>query len=584
MTINAPNLNHLWTRLIVEELVRHGVTMFCVSPGSRSTPLTWAVADHPVAQSVVHFDERGAAFFALGWARATGRPAALVCTSGTAAANCYPAVVEASMDGVPLVVLTADRPPEAYHSGANQTIDQIKLYGDYPRFFAQAPTPSRDVPAPALLALIDQAVRHATGANAGPVHLNCPFREPLAPVEADNDFRDYLAPLARWQDTPGPWTRHVRAVTAAPDADTRQLLQQARRGLLVVGRLNAPDEVEAARRLARVLQWPVVADILSGLRLGADGYPLIGHADGVLASENGRRLLEPEVMLHLGGPLTSKRFLEFADAWRAGAYVLVAPHDRAWDPAHRATLRLESSIGALADALDGAAMAVDAAWRARVLAANAAAGNAIAAALPDTLHEIGVARAVAAQIAGGSGLFTGNSMPIRDLDMYAAADGAPVRLCGNRGASGIDGGIATAAGVARGLNAPVTALLGDLACLHDLNSLALLRDVSRPVVLVVVNNDGGGIFSLLPVARHPAHFETHFGTPHGLGFEAAARMFGLHYAAPETPEAFAAAYRTATATPRTSIIEVHSERGANAALHAAVREAVVKAVDAACGA
>jgi 2-succinyl-5-enolpyruvyl-6-hydroxy-3-cyclohexene-1-carboxylate synthase len=584
MIAAAPNLNHLWARLLIEELVRNGVGMFCVSPGSRSTPLTWAVADHPAAQSTVHFDERGAAFFALGWARATGRPAALICTSGTAAANYFPAIIEASMDGVPLVVLTADRPPEDHRTGANQTIDQVNLYGDYPRYFAQVPVPSQEVAAPALLTLVDQACRHATGAHGGPVHLNCPFRQPLAPVETHTDFGAYLAPLERWLESKTPWTRYESSEPAsAPSAECLEQLRQARRGLLVVGRLRTEEETVAARAIARKLGWPVVADVLSGLRLGAEGYPLVSHFDFLLLSDVARQRLDPDLILHIGAPLTSKRFLQYLDE-RSGPYVQVVPHHRGADPAHRATGRLECSVAALREAVAGGTSEEAAPWRMLVAKLNNAAETAIGESVPQwgEAMEIPVYQQISRLIPAGSGLFIGNSMPIRDMDAFARAEGAAVRVCGNRGASGIDGCLATAAGFAAAIDAPMTAIVGDLTCLHDLNSLALVARTTRPFALVVINNDGGGIFSMLPVAQFAEHFESHFGTPHGLTLAHAAALFGLRYAAAETVEDIGTFYNEATHVGPPMLIEVRTDRHFNAELHARVQNAVRWAVEEAC--
>ncbi|MGA1865063.1 MAG: 2-succinyl-5-enolpyruvyl-6-hydroxy-3-cyclohexene-1-carboxylic-acid synthase, partial [bacterium] len=270
MITNAENLNILWSSLIVEELVRNKVTCFCISPGSRSASLTVSAARNVKAKPTVFYDERGAAFYALGYAKATGNPAALICTSGTAVANYYPAIIEASMDRIPLIVLTADRPPELLETGANQAIRQPDIYGEYVRWQFNLPCPDDEIPPSMVLTTIDQLVYKARRSPAGPVHLNCMFREPLAPVSKKIN-PGYQKKILSWQGSDTPFTT-LSKPALTPDKETInrmvEIISSARRGLLVAGRLNTKEEIEAVKRLSVRLKWPVYPDIASGLRIG----------------------------------------------------------------------------------------------------------------------------------------------------------------------------------------------------------------------------------------------------------------------------------------------------------------------------
>ena len=496
---SAPNVNHLWAALLVEELVRQGVGLFVVCPGSRSTPLAVAVAENPRAEALVHWDERAAAFVALGWGRATGRPAAVITTSGTAVANLLPAAVEADADGVPLLLLTADRPPELRETGANQTVRQPPVFQDVARWSLDWPVPTTAVPARWVLSTAAHAA-HRARQPPGPVHLNLPFREPLAATPDGTDAAAYLADVGRWAagDEPsvsaGAFDRHPDHVDADEvDPDLVGRLARAERGLVVAGALA---DGRPAVRLAQALGWPLVPDLRSSLRLGAPDVAA-PYADLALTS---RRLgaVGPDAVVHLGGRLLSKRLGQYLAAARPGTYVRVGDDPDRIDPDAVTTHRLAVPVADGAAALEGAGGAGSPDWRARWAAASGAAGG-----VADGADgEPGIARAVSRGVPEGATLVVAASMPVRDLEAYAVASGPAARVVANRGASGIDGTVATAHGVARGTGRPVTLLVGDLALLHDLTSLALLRD-GPPVTVVVVNNDGGGIFHRLPIAAGP---------------------------------------------------------------------------------
>jgi 2-succinyl-5-enolpyruvyl-6-hydroxy-3-cyclohexene-1-carboxylate synthase len=563
----TPRANRLWANLIVEELIRCGVEFFCVAPGSRSTPLVAALAANDKAHSLVHFDERGTAFAALGYARATGRPAAWITTSGTAVANGLPAVVEASTDGVPMILLTADRPPELRQTGANQTIDQPDIFGDYVRWRFDLPAPDPTIDTAMVLTTVDQAAYRARRSPHGPVHLNLMFREPFLP-EGD----EVLAGPSPWAEGDEPYTRYGATKPAVDELEIQalwQTLRPARRGLVVAGRLASRKQGEAALRLASALGWPLLPDIGSQVRLGADSENLAPYYDALLAGESFAEYHTPEAVVQVGGRALSKRLEQFIVRSRPDPYVVVRENPFRLDPAHRVTHSIEVDVVDFCAAMVRVATEdppdEDAAWRTGWRGPSETVGHSLDGISSMELNEPFVARSVSRNVPQDQGLVVASSMPVRDLDTYATAGGAPVPIAANRGASGIDGTVATAAGFARGLGRPVTLLIGDLALLHDLNSLAMLRDV--PVVVIVLNNDGGGIFSFLPVAKHEEFFEPYFGTPQGVGFEPAAEMFGLQYERPGTTEEFVEVYRGACARVSSTLIEVRTDREENVRLH-----------------
>ncbi len=574
-------LNRLWAELIMEELARLGVRDFCIAPGSRSTPLTLAAARHPRLRTTVHFDERGCGFHALGLARARGRPAAVICTSGTAAANLYPAVVEAAMDNVPLLLLTADRPPELRDTGANQTIPQVGLFGAYVRWHADLPPPTIAMPAAALLTTLDQAVHRSRAAPAGPVHLNLPVREPLSDPAGPADGGAWWAPVEEWRRGQEPFTRYERpegAMHLPADHGVVAALHAARRGLLVVGRLADRAQSAAVHNLANRLGWPTLADIGSGLRLGHAAAPFVPHYDLLLRTAPPP---PPDTVVHLGGEVVSKALMGYLEAARPPRYIRVSADPRRHDPTHQVSHRVDAGVAAFAEA----ATALDlgpapAPWVAAFYEPQARIHGALDGLMADTpgLDEPALCRLVSRLVPPDGALFLGSSMPVRDMDGFADAGGPAVPVGCNRGASGIDGTVASACGYAAGLGRRLTLVCGDLTLLHDLNALALVARSPVPITVVVINNDGGGIFSFLPVAAEGEPFETFFATPHGLAFEAFARGFGLDYRQPGSVAEFTAAYGDAAHGPRSTLIEVRSERRANRERHRHMVAAVGRAL------
>ncbi len=571
--------NQAWADILIDELVRLGACGFVVSPGSRSTPLALAVARHPDARQTLHFDERGAAFLALGWAKAAGRPAVLVCTSGSAAANYWPAVVEASSGRTPLVILTADRPPELQRCGANQTIDQDRLYGGFTRAAFTLPCANVNCPVDALRGTLDQVFQQAVHPPAGPVHVNCMFREPLDPGNEMPPYRfaesgsEFAEPRTRWM---------LPSLELSEPSQHWLLnrLHGVQRGLLLVGDLRNAAERDAVRELAVGLRWPVFPDIASGLRIGS-ASPVVAHFDALLQSKKFLDRFKPDFILHVGGNFVSKRLLERVSA-RSCTVVQVCPHPMDLDPGRAVERRFEADIDVFCRWLGPVAKHLaQQGWPLPFDTLNAAAGGEIDAwcAAHGTPNEIGVARVISRVVPADATLFLANSMPVRDADMFAAQEGPGAWVEVNRGASGIDGNIATAAGLALGSERPVVAVVGDVAALHDLNSLALLRNLKTPFVLVVVNNDGGGIFSFLPIAAHREFLESHFAAPHGLGFGQAAQMFGLPHHAPASERELEAACAAALTYPGATIIEVRTQRDRNVADHHELKDRLTAACD-----
>ena len=571
MAPETARANRLWAYLIVEELVRCGVGFFCVSPGSRSTPLVDALSENHKAKPLVHFDERGSAFAALGYARATGRPAAWITTSGTAVANGLPAIVEASTDGVPMLCLTADRPPELRQTGANQTIVQPNIFGEYARWSFDLPAPDLSVDPASVLTTVDQAVYRARRAPEGPVHLNTMFREPFLTEPEVQGEESYG--LDFWSGSEEPYTRYTDTRLSVDAEEVRgvwEKLRPARRGLIIAGRLGTRSQGEAVAHLAETLDWPLLTDISSQVRLGNDRR-CVAYYDALLADGRFWEEHRPDAVVHFGGRPLSKRLEQALTHAAPETYMVVRDNPFRLDPNHQVTQSVEADVVSFCNALSEAAEKSPGkhvpGWSAGWFEASERIGSLLGRRLSrkEELGEPSVARLISRHVPEGHGLVLASSMPIRDMDTFAAADGPAVPVAANRGASGIDGTVATAAGFARGLGKPVTLVIGDLALLHDLNSLAMLKGL--PVVVVAINNDGGGIFSFLPVARQEKIFEPYFGTPHGLNFEAAAGIFGLEYGQPGSIVEFVEAYQSACARQAPTLIEVKTNREENIALH-----------------
>lgn len=577
MASPAANPSHALAVVLVDELVRAGVTDAVVAPGSRSTALAMALHADDRVRLHVQVDERSAGFLAIGLARATGGPAVVVTTSGGATANLHPAVVEADTAAVPLLLVTADRPPELRGTGANQTIDQLKLYGDAVRWFCELGVPE-DVPGVVATwrSTTCRAVAEARGlaGPAGPVHCNVAFREPTVPA-TDDGRTAAPGPFGRSLDgrpDGAPWTRVTpgpRVPDEAEVATVADRLAAVERGLLVVG--DPAVDGTAVDRLATTLGWPVVAEPGSGARHGAH---VVAHAGPLLGVPGFADDHAPELVLRLGRPTVSRAVLAALDA---PEHVAVVADGRWHDPTRSTTRLVVADPGRLCDRLvERCPPRTGGAWWAAWRDADAAAEDAVVDVLAgEAGHtEPGTARDTLAGVPTGGTLCVASSMPIRDLDAWAPTRG-DVRVVANRGASGIDGFVSTSLGVALGHPGPTVALAGDLSFLHDANGL-LVRPAAD-LVLVAIDNDGGGIFHFLPQVGFPEAFERVFGTPHGTDLPGLARAHGLAVATP-APGALTDEVADRAAAGGRHLVHVRTDRRDNLDLHRRLQAAVAGAV------
>ncbi len=579
-----PSLNTLWAGALMQELHRGGVRDVVLCPGSRSAPLALAAAEaSPEVRTWVVLDERVAGFFALGLALESGRPASVLVTSGSAGTHLLPALVEAWASGVPLVALTADRPWELHGFGAPQTMPQGGLFGSFVRMSQSLPSPEASAAAfRHLRAVVSRAVSAAVARPSGPVHLDVPFREPLAPVP-DAPAPAGLDVEALEGRAGAPFVRSVTPAGLPPEPEleaVRRRLAAAERGVVVVGpRARADRFAGAVRALAASHGYPVLADAASNVRW-APGQPAIAHLDLLLRNEGWALASRPDLVVRLGGGLSSRRVSEWLDGSGAEV-VLVSEGTEPVDPQHRAAVVLEGDAVAICEALTAATAPRRAAWADGFSRADARADSTLASALASErrLTEPGVARAVVSALPAGARLVLGSSMPIRDVDAFAPDPPGPVRVLANRGLNGIDGNLSTALGVAAASGAPTFAVVGDLALLHDLGALVLARRASLPLTVVVVNNDGGGIFSFLPIAGSTPRFEALFGTPHGTDLSAAAALGEARFTRVEAPAELAAALEDA-GRPGLRIIEARVvDRATNVDVHHALGAAVARALE-----
>lgn len=577
--MSAPNRATLWGRTIVDELARSGVTDVCVAPGSRSTPLTVAFADHDSITVHSHLDERSAAFYALGRAKRTGAPTPLVCTSGTAAANFHPAVIEASQSRVPMLVLTADRPAELRDSGANQTIDQTKLYGDAVRSYRELPEPApEERRLRSIRTTVCRAFAETTGNPAGPVHLNAPFAKPLEPTEIDDmpaDLAERFPLAAEGRD--GPFVSMTKGVSALPTDARRRLaepIEDAERGLIVAGPSDSLDG-ESIRDLGRSTGFPILADPLSGVRFGhdeSDETAVIGGYDSWLAAVDWP---DPDLVLRFGASPTSKTLRSyFRDA---GARQLLVDPAGEWREATFSATDLVVADGTeLARALAtdlGSGSSAREGWRERFERAERCYWELIDGEVDD-LFEGAVLERVFRDAPDPATIFVSNSMPIRDADRFARPREADLTVLGNRGASGIDGITSSALGAGSATEDPLVLVTGDLAYYHDMNGLLALSRCGVDATVVLLNNDGGGIFHMLPIKGFEPPFTDQFKTPHGLDFAPTADLYGFEFVRTDSLSGFGDAYDASLSSPGTQVIEVSTDSEASHRRRDAVHEHV----------
>ncbi len=588
--MSGPDRNTVWARLLVDELARAGLRHVCIAPGSRSTPLVLAFAAHPEVRTYVHLDERSAGFFALGIGKAGGRPAAVVTTSGTAVANLLPAVVEADRAEIPLLLLSADRPARLRGQDANQTIDQLKLFGDAARLFHEVGAPRAEEPwLRYVRALPARALGTALGPPAGPVHLNLPFEKPLEPDGDADELGEPSASGPARRDREAPFTR-VTPGRAVPDdaalAELAERLAETTRGLIVCGPGSEPGRLgPAALRLAAATGYPILADPLSGARFAPDAEShAVSTYDLVLRGPEARAALAPDLLIRAGKGSASNALGAALEAWEGATHIVVDAGARWKDHAALASRYLRADAAEtferLADRLlrDRGPRPEGEPWGERWRTAEKAARTALTEEMRGEFFEGTAVGDVAALLPPGATLFVGNSMPVRDLDSFAAPRNEFLLALGNRGASGIDGTVSTAFGAAAVSEGPTVAVLGDVALYHDMNGLIAARRFGIDVCFVILNNDGGGIFHLLPIREHEPPFTSHFVAPHGLDFRHAARLYDLPWERAEGREPLRAALEGALGRGGSRIIEVPSDGERNRLRHERTAEVVREAV------
>lgn len=557
----------------IDELSLTGVTEAVICPGSRSTPLAILAAAHPDINVHVHVDERSAGYFALGIAKAKREPVALICTSGTAAANFYPAVVEAHYSRIPLIVLTADRPHELREVGAPQAIDQQFLFGNFVKYFTDSALPDAH---PDMLAYIRSVASRAAGeasrAPNGPVHINFPLREPLMPnLDAD--------PFQRTERG-----RHVSVSNATAAADQKELeavlalISDTEEGVIVCGELPNEEAKRDILSLAEMTGYPILADPLSNLRNGTHSKKsVIAAFDSLLRDEELKASLMPKLVIRFGPMPVSKPLFQLLKQNPEIGQIVVDP-DGGWrDPTQRSSWMMHCSEREFAEAAAASICEKRAGrWLEKWQFADSRfrhhLGNLEA---EDLTFEGNVYRNLQHIIPENSSLFVGNSMPIRDADTFFENQDRPFRIFANRGANGIDGVVSTALGVYAATKEPVTLVIGDLSFYHDLNGLLVTKTLDIPLTVVLVNNDGGGIFSFLPQSAEERYFEQLFGTPTGLEFEHAAKLYGGRYVCPESSAEFADAYLSSVNRRGLDIIEVKTRRETRVELHRRLLDTVL---------
>jgi 2-succinyl-5-enolpyruvyl-6-hydroxy-3-cyclohexene-1-carboxylate synthase len=552
-----------YTAAFIDGLAKSGVREAVISPGSRSTPLALLLAEHPDIRIYMNIDERSAAFFALGLAKASRQPVAILCTSGTAAANYYPAVVEANVSKIPLIVLTADRPPELRDVGAPQAIDQLNLYGDHVRWFREMALPEQGENMKKYACFqAARAVSVAGGPTPGPVHLNFPLREPLVPRMDASGFQ----PSGSFP----PAVSHSHYDVSEETIEAVSVLcQRAEKGLIVCGVIDDADFTEAAVELAETLGFPILADPLSQLRsMSQMSELIIDSYDAILRAEAAKAALEPDVVIHFGGLPVSKSLSLFLKSLPKTTHIFVDGNGGWRDPNYLSSEMIYCSETVFCKKLSQYPYKKNAKWIDVWKQANDLAKKTIRSHI-DAVEELDEGKAVSMfcdLLPPESAVFVGNSMPIRDMDTFFHANNKNIRLLGNRGANGIDGIVSSAAGAAVH-GRPLFLLIGDLSFFHDMNGLLAAKQHNIHLNIILLNNDGGGIFSYLPQAEEGKHFEWLFGTPTGLNFEHAARLYGAQYAKVFQWEDLKIAMMDALEHEGIHIIEIPTDRDKNLQNH-----------------
>jgi len=579
------NPSTVYATTFVDELIRSGLKHVCFVPGSRHTPLILAFARHRESINVYsHLDERSASFFALGFALATDEPVAIVCTSGTAGANFFPAIIEAHQSRVPLIVLTADRPHELRQSGANQTIDQVKMFGDFVLWFYDAPVPEENPPAVALRNLRTLAARtyaKAKGIRKGVVHINMPFRKPLEPDTEKSQPEEFQADSQSHNNKP----HTMIGVSQVFNSSLTMFGDKSKfsRRIVICGPNVRKSIVDLIENLNLQFDLPTFADPLSGVRFGYSRS--VGGYETFLTSEVIKKL-KPDYIFRVGNMPTSKWLNQFVEESRPKIYHHIVPDGEWADDSHIVTHLIQDdyqSVLSQQTLIPGSSQVTErnelsekfslienSTWQ--VIDHEIETGNYFDGAVVYDVVDL---------IPDGSNLFAGNSLPVRHLDQFGKPTNKRIFAYANRGASGIDGNISTALGVGAGRpDKPLVAILGDITFYHDMNGLLAVYRCGVPITIVLLNNDGGGIFHRLPIHKHDPAFTDYFVTAHGLDYSHSAKMYGLDYVRADSRDEFRQAFSESVNNRTSTIIEVRTDAQADlqrrneimSAVHARLKE------------
>jgi len=527
------NINLLWSSIFIEELIRHEITEFCIAPGSRSTPLTLAIANHKKANTHIHFDERGLGFLALGLTQESQKPVVVVTTSGSAVANLYPAVVEARQSGLPLIIISADRPAELLNCGANQAIEQHRIFANYPIFFTQIVQPTTEIKANYLLTTIDHGL-NLQRQQPAPIHFNIAFAEPLYPTSNTFDYHDYLSSLKNWQTTNTPFTQYNRCRTFN---DSSSSALNNKRVVVIIGKMKFQNDAQSVAQFCKENNIALLSDIQSS-QSGVTNN--LSYYDLLLVNEDFKKLLhQADLIVQFGEQLISKRLSNFIADFN-GELQLVNESEIRIDPNHRLDIRFNNSPTEWIASQNLSSSSINESWHKLLRRKHDQLCEQIIKPFIKSLpfSEMTVIKQLDTLLIQGAPFFIGNSMPIRIADMVMTANQASI--FSNRGASGIDGLLASAIGVAKSSRSITTLLIGDCSFLYDLNSLALLKQLDTPFIIVLINNDGGAIFNLLPVPQKDK--ENFYQLPHGLNFKASCEQFAIDYHNPNQLSDFKETY------------------------------------------
>lgn len=565
--MSISTFNRCWSKVILESLLRYGVNHICIAPGSRSTPLTLEAArlqDESRVTCHTHFDERGLGFFALGLAKATQKPVAIIVTSGTAVANLYPAIIEAYQTQTNLIVLTADRPIELIECGANQAICQQKIFAHYPIAEINLPKPSQDYSANWLVSTLDQAC-YQQQLTPGVIHINVPFAEPLYQANLQQiDNHSWLQPLSSWLHSQKPWVKH-------PENQVEVLIHEnwdlwrTKRGIVVVGRLPLEQSMGISTWV-NTMGWVLLTDVQSTVEA------ILPYADIWLANKTVfQQLLQADIVIQLGSGIVSKRINQFLATFH-GEYWLVDASHRRLDPAHHQQTRFHAKAHHWLRAHPPLRQKP---WLLEPLALSQFCDKFIEQQVGSNLNEASLAHHLERLLPTNGILFLGNSLFVRLVDaLCKLPNNYPIYT--NRGASGIDGLLATVAGVAIAHQRPLIAFIGDISALHDLNSFALFRKVKLPTIIFIINNNGGAIFDMLPVENEAK--EQYYRLPHNLEFSQIANMFELNYARPYTWADLSSTLKTAYMRKSATIIEIKVSATEGSTIYKNLLEQIAQAV------